>query len=88
MASTDKDDVQVLPDTHLPLSHLIVGGSSPTALHGRTISFIQGVVTVPLKVRILAGAKIRAKNLLLAQTGNSLDSVHRAQQHLWPEALL
>lgn len=35
----------------------MVGGGSPTALHGNTMSFIQGVVTVPLKVRILAGAK-------------------------------
>lgn len=57
MSSPDKDDVQVLPETHLPLIHLIVGGWSPTALHGRRMSFIQGVVTVPLKVRILAGAK-------------------------------
>lgn len=81
-ASTDKDDMQVLPETHLPLIHLIVGGSSPTALHGRTMSFIQGVVTVPLKVRILAGAKTNAKDPLLVQTGNSLDSVVRAQQHL------
>lgn len=35
----------------------MVGGGSPTALHGKTMSFIQGVVTVPLKVKILAGAK-------------------------------
>lgn len=34
-------------------------GGSPTALQGRTMSFIQGVVTVPLKVRILAGAARR-----------------------------
>lgn len=44
-------------ETYFPLSHLMVGGGSPTALHGKTMSFIQGVVTVPLKVRILAGAK-------------------------------
>ncbi len=43
--------------TYFPFSHLMVGGGSPTALHGKTMSFIQGVVTVPLKVRILAGAK-------------------------------
>lgn len=42
--------------THFPFSHLMVGRGSPTALHGRMMSFIQGVVTVPLKVRILAGA--------------------------------
>lgn len=42
--------------TYFPLTHLMVGGGSPTALHGTTMSFIQGVVTVPLKVRILAGA--------------------------------
>lgn len=42
--------------TYFPLSHLMVGGGSPTALHGNTMSFIQGVVTVPLNVRILAGA--------------------------------
>lgn len=79
---TDGHDlhVQVLPETHLPLIHLIVGGGSPTALHGRTMSFIQGVVTVPLKVRILAGAKNSANNLLLVQTGNSLDSFFRVQQ--------
>ena len=41
---------------YFPLSHLMVGGGSPTALQGRTMSFIQGVVTVPLKVRIRAGA--------------------------------
>ena len=35
----------------------MVGGGSPTALHGSRMSFIQGVVTVPLKVRILAGAE-------------------------------
>lgn len=75
MAPTYKDDVQVLSETHLPLIHLIVGRGFPTAVHGRTMSFIQGVVTVPLKVRILAGAKNSANNLLLVQTGNSLDSV-------------
>lgn len=47
-------------ETYFPLSHLMVGGGSPTALHGKTMSFIQGVVTVPLKVRILAGAKDNA----------------------------
>lgn len=48
----------------------MVGGGSPTALQGRTMSFIQGVVTVLLKVRILAGAK--DKQAALVQTG-----VHR-----------
>lgn len=43
--------------TYFPLSHLMVGRGSPTALHGTTMSFIQGVVTVPLKVKILAGAE-------------------------------
>lgn len=42
--------------SHLPFSHLMVGGGSPTALQGSTMSFIQGVVTVPLNVRILEGA--------------------------------
>lgn len=42
--------------TYFPFSHLMVGGGSPTALQGRTMSLIQGVVTVPLNVRILAGA--------------------------------
>lgn len=47
--------------TYFPLSHLMVGGGSPTALQGKTMSFIQGVVTVPLKVRILAGAESNKK---------------------------
>lgn len=41
---------------YLSFIHFTVGGGSPTALQGRTMSRIQGVVTVPLKVRILAGA--------------------------------
>lgn len=41
---------------HISFSHLMVGDGSPTALHGSTISLIQGVVTVLLKVRIRAGA--------------------------------
>lgn len=41
---------------YLSFIHLTVGGGSPTALHGRIMSRIHGVVTVPLKVRILAGA--------------------------------
>lgn len=41
---------------YLSFIHFTVGAGSPTALQGRTMSFIQGVVTVPLKVRILAGA--------------------------------
>lgn len=39
----------------LSLVHLIVGAGSPTELQGRRTSFIQGVVTVPPKDRILAG---------------------------------
>ena len=34
----------------------MVGAGSPTALQGSTMSLIQGVVTVRLKVRIRAGA--------------------------------
>lgn len=34
----------------------MVGDGSPTALQGSTMSLIQGVVTVLLKVRIRAGA--------------------------------
>lgn len=34
----------------------MVGDGSPTALQGSTMSLIQGVVTVRLKVRIRAGA--------------------------------
>lgn len=43
--------------THLSLVHLIVGVGSPTELHGSRTSFIHGVVTVPPKDSILAGAK-------------------------------
>lgn len=42
--------------THISFSHLMVGDGSPTALQGSTMSLIQGVVTVLLKVRIRAGA--------------------------------
>ena len=41
---------------HLSLVHLMVGLGSPTELQGRRTSFIQGVVWVPPKDRILAGA--------------------------------
>lgn len=58
----------------------MVGGGSPTALHGKTISFIQGVVTVPLKVRILAGAERnrnkKSQNIMLdMKLVNSLVSI-------------
>lgn len=43
-------------DTHISFNHLIVGEGSPTALQGNTMSFIQGVVTVLLKVKMRAGA--------------------------------
>ena len=43
--------------TYVSFSHLTVGAGSPTALQGNTMSLIQGVVTVPLKVRIRAGAR-------------------------------
>lgn len=42
--------------TYISFSHLMVGDGSPTALQGSTMSLIQGVVTVLLKVRIRAGA--------------------------------
>lgn len=41
---------------HLSLVHFIAGVGSPTELQGSRTSFIQGVVTVPPKERILAGA--------------------------------
>lgn len=44
-------------DSDLSLVHLIVGAGSPTELQGRRTSFIQGVVTVPPKDKILAGTK-------------------------------
>lgn len=49
---------------YLSFIHLTVGAGSPTALQGRTMSFIQGVVTVPLNVRILAGAGGREQEAL------------------------
>lgn len=45
-----------LPLPYISFSHLMVGDGSPTALHGRTMSLIHGVVTVLLKVKIRAGA--------------------------------
>lgn len=42
---------------YLSFIHLTAGEGSPTALQGKTMSFIHGVVTVPLKVRIRAGAE-------------------------------
>lgn len=36
-----------------------MGAGSPTELHGRRTSFIQGVVTMPPKDRILAGTAQR-----------------------------
>lgn len=45
--------------THISFSHLMVGDGSPTALQGNTMSLIQGVVTVLLKVRMRAGAAKR-----------------------------
>lgn len=41
---------------YLSFIHFTAGEGSPTALQGKAMSFIQGVVTVPLKVRIRAGA--------------------------------
>lgn len=41
---------------YLSFIHLTAGEGSPTALQGKAMSFIHGVVTVPLKVRIRAGA--------------------------------
>lgn len=46
---------------YLSFIHFTAGEGSPTALQGRAMSFIQGVVTVPLKVRIRAGAEQRAE---------------------------
>lgn len=48
------DEGQVT-ESDLSLVHLMVGVGSPTELQGSRTSFIQGVVTVPLKDRILAG---------------------------------
>jgi hypothetical protein len=44
------------PTTHLSLVHFTAGAGSPTELQGRRTSFIQGVVTVPPKEMIFAGA--------------------------------
>lgn len=41
---------------YLSFIHFTAGEGSPTALQGKAMSFIHGVVTVPLKVRIRAGA--------------------------------
>lgn len=55
---TEKNPVQRthIVAGYLSFIHLTVGAGSPTALQGRIISFIHGVVTVPLNVKILAGA--------------------------------
>lgn len=45
----------LIESSHLSLVHFMVGAGSPTELQGRRTSFIQGVVTVPPKDRILAG---------------------------------
>lgn len=44
------------PPRYLSLVHLMAGTGSPTELHGSLTSFIHGVVTVPPKEMILAGA--------------------------------
>lgn len=44
------------PPHYLSLVHLMAGTGSPTELHGSLTSFIHGVVTVPPKEMILAGA--------------------------------
>lgn len=44
------------PPWYLSLVHLMAGTGSPTELHGSLTSFIHGVVTVPPKEMILAGA--------------------------------
>lgn len=62
----------------LSLVHLIVGAGSPTELQGRRTSFIQGVVTVPPKDRILAGtAHIKHKviKLHLGHTNNNKNTI-------------
>lgn len=46
----------VTPPRYLSLVHLMAGTGSPTELQGSRTSFIQGVVTVPPKEMILAGA--------------------------------
>lgn len=48
---------QYMQRSDLSLVHLIVGAGSPTELQGRRTSFIQGVVTVPPKDKILAGTE-------------------------------
>lgn len=43
----------------------MVGVGSPTELHGSRTSFIHGVVTVPPKDRILAGAEKDIQRIML-----------------------
>lgn len=63
----------------LSLVHLMVGVGSPTELQGSRTSFIQGVVTVPPKDRILAGAGQRG-------TGARLNGLFHP--FLYPRSLL
>lgn len=44
------------PSTYLSLVHFTAGAGSPTELQGSRTSFNQGVVTVPPKEMIFAGA--------------------------------
>lgn len=50
---------------YLSLVHLMAGPGSPTELHGRRTSFIQGVLTVPPNDIILAGATIQKHSSLI-----------------------
>lgn len=55
MEKKSNEDICTSPPTKYDMEHSI-GEGSPTALQGKAMSFIHGVVTVPLKVRIRAGA--------------------------------
>lgn len=55
---------------YLSFIHFTAGEGSPTALQGKTMSFIHGVVTVPLKVRIRAGATTPKSRLSIQSQGD------------------
>lgn len=55
---------------YLSFIHFTAGDGSPTALHGKTMSFIHGVVTVPLNVRIRAGATTSKRRLFTQSQGD------------------
>jgi hypothetical protein len=55
---------------YLSFIHFTAGDGSPTALQGKTMSFIHGVVTVPLNVRIRAGATTPKRRLFTQSQGD------------------